>query len=49
MQLARKARLNYADIANYETRIIPTILKLERIAKVLKVRLEDLLNGTPRR
>ena len=37
-ELAKKARLDPANIANYETRIIPPIEKLEQIAKALKKR-----------
>lgn len=35
-ELAKKSRLDPANIANYETRIIPPIDKLEQIARALK-------------
>ena len=38
-ELAKKARLDPANIANYETRIIPPIEKLEQIARALRLSL----------
>ena len=38
-ELAKKARLDPANIANYGTRIIPPIEKLEQIARALKLRI----------
>lgn len=37
-ELARKSKLDPANIANYETRIIPPLDKLDRIGKALKKR-----------
>ena len=35
MDLAERTGLNYADIANYETRLLPPLDKLDAIAKAL--------------
>ena len=45
VELAHKAKLNQSDIFNYETRLIPPLVKLERIAKAMKVEVNDLLNS----
>lgn len=38
VELARRAHLDLANIANYETRIVPPLDKLDLIAKALKKR-----------
>ena len=44
-KLAQRARLNPADIFNYETRVVPPLVKLQKIAKALRIDLVTLLNG----
>lgn len=46
LQLAKLSRLPRTAIANYETRVIPPLVKLEQIAKALKINAAVLLvNG----
>ncbi len=43
--LAAKAGVDPANIYNYETRVIPPLPKLERIAKALGLTAQDFLDG----
>ena len=43
--LAKKAHLAWPSIKDYETRVIPPLLSLEKIAKALGISLVTLLDG----
>jgi transcriptional regulator with XRE-family HTH domain len=44
-ELAKRAKLKHANIRSYETRVIPPLPTLEKIAKALGISLVTLLDG----